>query len=150
MAKLTAQKITPYLWYDGQAKEAAEFYCSIFSNAQLLSVSDMIVEFELDGLKFIALNGGPQYTFTEAISFFVLCQDQNEVDHFWNALTGNGGEEGMCGWCKDKYGVSWQIVPARFMEMMKSGTPEQSKRVIDVMMPMKKMLLAELEKAFQQ
>ena len=148
MATLTPQKITPYLWFDNQAKEAARFYCSLFKNAQITSESDMIVEFELEGMKFIALNGGPQYTFTEAISFFVLCEDQEEVDYFWNAFTTDGGQEGRCSWCKDKFGVSWQIVPQRFIEMMETGTPEQIQRVMEVMMPMNKMIVADFENAF--
>jgi predicted 3-demethylubiquinone-9 3-methyltransferase (glyoxalase superfamily) len=145
MSKL--QKITPYLWFDHQASEAAEFYCSLFPNSRIISVSDMIVEFELAGLQFIGLNGGPKYKFTEAVSFLVLCEDQNEVDHFWNALTADG-EESSCGWCKDKFGLSWQIVPQRFMEMMKAGTPAQMQRVMEVMMPMQKMIVADFEKAF--
>jgi predicted 3-demethylubiquinone-9 3-methyltransferase (glyoxalase superfamily) len=150
MATIKKQKIIPYLWYDNQAKEAAEFYCSIFNNSRVYSVSDMIVEFELEGLKFIALNGGPKYTFNESVSFFVLCKDQQEVDYFWNNLIKDGCAESQCGWCKDKFGLSWQIVPERFMEMMESGTPEQTKKVIEVMMPMKKMILEDFEKAFKQ
>ena len=149
MAKIENQKITPYLWFDNQAKEAAAFYCSLFQNSRITSSSDMIVEFQLDGLQFIALNGGPKFKFTEAISLFVLCEDQEEVDELWNALTSDGGEEGRCSWCKDKYGLSWQIVPKRFMDMMRTGTPEQVKSVMEVMMPMNKMIIAEFEKAFK-
>jgi predicted 3-demethylubiquinone-9 3-methyltransferase (glyoxalase superfamily) len=150
MATIKKQKITPFLWYDNQAKEAAEFYCSLFKNSRVLSVSDMIVEFELDGLNFIALNGGPKFKFNESVSFFVLCKDQEEIDHFWNNLIKDGGTESQCGWCKDKFGLSWQIVPERFMEMMATGTTEQTKKVIDVMMPMKKMIIEDFEKAFGQ
>ncbi len=148
MLKLNGPRITPYLWYDNQAREAAAFYCTLFENSRILSDSDMIVEFELEGIQFIALNGGPQYKFTEAISFFVLCEDQAKVDYFWQAITTDGGEEGKCGWCKDKFGLSWQIVPMRFMEMMKTGRPEQTQKVLAVMMPMKKMIVEEFEKAF--
>jgi len=148
MSQIITQKITPYLWYDDQAREAAEFYCSIFKNSKIISDSGMIVEFELDGLQFMALNGGPKFKFTEATSFLVLCEDQEEVDHFWNKLTTNGGQESMCSWCKDKYGLSWQIVPARFMEMMKTGTSNQSKRVMDAMFAMRKIIISDLEKAF--
>lgn len=149
MAKISTQKIKPYLWYDNQAGEAAEFYCSLFNNSRIISRSKMIVEFELEGLRFIALNGGPQFTFNEAISLFVLCEDQEEVDHFWDKLTADGGEEGRCGWCKDKFGLSWQIVPARFMEMMESGQPEKTQKVMEAMMSMKKMIVADFEKAFR-
>jgi predicted 3-demethylubiquinone-9 3-methyltransferase (glyoxalase superfamily) len=109
-----------------------------------------IVEFELDGTNFIALNGGPQFKFNEVVSFFVLCEDQEEVDRLWNRLTSDGGSEGNCSWCKDKYGVSWQIVPKRFIEMMKTGTPEQTQRVIGAMMKMSKMIIQDFEKAFTE
>lgn len=144
------QKITPYLWFNNQAKEAAEFYCSIFDNSKVISDSEIIVEFELDGTNFIALNGGPQFKFNEAVSFYVLCDDQEEVDRFWHAITSNGGSEGNCSWCKDKYGVSWQIVPKAFIEMMKTGTPEQTQRVIGVMMKMRKMIIKDFEEAFKE
>jgi len=144
------QKITPYLWFNNQAKEAAEFYCSIFENSKITSDSGMLIEFELDGTNFIALNGGPQYEFNEAVSFYILCDDQKEVDRLWKSLTANGGSEGNCSWCKDKYGVSWQIVPKRFIEMMKTGTPEQKQRVIGAMMKMKKMIIEDFERAFKE
>ena len=147
MATIKNKKITPYLWYDKHALEAAEFYCSLFDNSQVISSSEMMVEFELDGLKFIGLNGGPKFKFNESVSFFVVCEDQNEVDFFWEEFT-KEGEESRCGWCKDKYGLSWQIVPKRFMEMMEKGTPEQTQKVIDVMMPMHKMIIEEFEKVF--
>ena len=150
MKIVESQKITPYFWFDDQAKEAAAFYCNLFKDSKITSSSDMIVEFQLDGLSFIALNGGPKYKFTEAVSLFVLCEDQEEVDKLWDAFISEGGEEGRCGWCKDKYGLSWQIVPKRFMEMMKTGTPEQVKRVMEVMMPMNKMIVSEFEKAFKE
>lgn len=148
MIRISTQKITPYLWYDNQAREAAEFYCSIFKNSKILSTSDMIVEFELEGMQFIGLNGGPKFEFTEATSFFVLCADQNEVDHFWDKLTSDGGEESQCGWLKDKFGLSWQIVPKRFMEMMHSGDIEKIQKVMQAMMPMRKMIIADFEKAY--
>lgn len=142
------QKISPYMWFDNQAQEAANFYCSVFSNSKITSDAGMLVEFELDGTNFIALNGGPQFKFNEAISFYVLCEDQEEIDRLWNALIADGGSEGRCSWCKDKFGVSWQIVPKRFVEMMKTGTPEQTQRVITAMMSMSKMIIADFEKAF--
>jgi len=144
------QKITPYLWFNNQAKEAAEFYCSIFENSKITSESGMLIEFELDGTNFIALNGGPQYEFNEAVSFYILCDDQKEVDRLWMSLTTNGGSEGNCSWCKDKYGVSWQIVPKRFIEMMRTGTPKQTQRVIGAMMKMKKMIIEDFERAFKE
>ena len=148
MSKILTQKIKPYLWFDHQAEEAAKFYCSLFTNAKIISSSAMIVEFEIEGIRLIALNGGPKYQFTEAISLFVLCEDQAEVDHLWDSLTKDGGQESRCGWCKDKFGLSWQIVPKRFMEMMETGTPEQAQKVMEVMMPMNKMIVAEFEQAF--
>lgn len=142
------QKITPYLWFDNQAKEAANFYCSIFQNSKINSSSELIVEFELDGMQFIALNGGPRFKFTEATSFVVYCENQEEVDYFWESFVSNGGQESMCSWCKDKFGLSWQIIPTRFMKMMKTGTPKQVKQVSEVMLKMRKMIIADLEKAF--
>ncbi len=144
------QKITPYLWFENEAQEAANFYCSIFENSKVLSDGGMIVEFELDGMKFIALNGGPQYKFNEAVSFYVLCDDQAEIDRLWTQLTRNGGSEGRCSWCKDKFGLSWQIVPKRFIEMMQTGTPDQTKRVIDAMMGMSKLIIDDFEVAFNE
>lgn len=145
---MKVQKITPYLWFDNQAQEAANFYCSVFPNSKITSDGGMVVEFELDGTNFIALNGGPQFKFNEAISFYVLCDDQEEIDRLWNVLIADGGSEGRCSWCKDKFGVSWQIVPKRFVEMMKTGTPEQTKRVIAAMMSMSKMIITDFEIAF--
>jgi predicted 3-demethylubiquinone-9 3-methyltransferase (glyoxalase superfamily) len=148
MASIIEQKITPYLWFNNNAKEAASFYCSLFKDSKINSSSAMIIEFQLAGQQFMALNGGPKFKFTEAISLFILCDDQKEVDHFWDAFTQNGGEEGMCGWCKDKYGLSWQVVPKRFIEMMKTGTAAQTAAVMKAMMPMHKMIIEEFEKAF--
>jgi predicted 3-demethylubiquinone-9 3-methyltransferase (glyoxalase superfamily) len=142
------QKIVPYLWYNNQAREAADFYCSLFKNAKVQNDSGMLVEFELEGMQFIALNGGPKFSFTEATSFLVYCDDQAEVDFLWESLISNGGREDMCGWCKDKYGLSWQIVPTRFVELIKSGTAEQTKRVFDAMLSMRKMVISTLEDAF--
>ena len=108
----------------------------------------MIVEFEIDGLKFIGLNGGPRYKFSEATSFFVSCANHDEVDYYWEKLISNGGEEGPCGWLKDKYGLSWQVVPMRFTEMMNSGDAEKVKKVLDVMKDMKKMIIADFERVY--
>ena len=144
------QKITPYLWFNNQAEEAAKFYCSIFDNSKINSGGGPVVEFELAGTNFMALNGGPQYQFNEAVSFYVLCKNQEEVDRIWNALISDGGSEGKCSWCKDKFGVSWQIVPERFIEMMKTGTPKQTQNVMSAMMKMDKMIIEDFETAFQE
>jgi len=148
MATLDTPKITPFLWFDQQAQEAAEFYCSLFKNSRIISQSNQLVEFELDGLRMTGLNGGPQFQFTEAISLMILCEDQAEVDHFWQAFTTNGGEEGRCGWCKDRFGLSWQVVPQRFLDMMGTGNPDQIMGVTEAMMKMNKFIVADLEAAF--
>jgi predicted 3-demethylubiquinone-9 3-methyltransferase (glyoxalase superfamily) len=144
------QKITTFLWYDDQAEEAVAFYTSLFDDSRVVSVqrsgengpgtpgSALVVEFELDGLRFLALNGGPQFTFTEAMSLSVDCGSQEEVDRLWAALSGNGGEEGPCGWLKDRFGVSWQIVPRTLPELLADPDPAKSGRVMAAMMGMKK------------
>ena len=138
------EPIFPCLWFDGQAKEAADYYCSIFRNSRILSENPMVVMFEINGRKFMGLNGGPHFQFNEAVSFVVTCEDQNEIDYLWNALT-KDGEESMCGWLKDKYGVSWQIVPAILGQLM--SDPEKSQRVVQAFMKMKKFDIATLLKA---
>jgi predicted 3-demethylubiquinone-9 3-methyltransferase (glyoxalase superfamily) len=154
-----AQKITPFLWYDTQAEEAANFYVSVFKNSKVLGVvrygdagpgpkgSVMTVEFELEGLKFVGLNGGPHFKFTEAVSFAISCETQAEVDYFWEKLTANGGQESQCGWLKDKYGLSWQVVPIRAIELLKDKDAAKSQKVMQAIMPMKKIDIAILEKA---
>ena len=156
----SVQKITPFLWFDTQAEEAANFYTSIFKNSKITNVaryggagpgtegSVMTVSFELEGQAFTALNGGPEFNFTEAVSFFVNCKDQQEVDELWQKLT-EGGEEGPCGWLKDKYGLSWQIVPVALMEMMSDPDPEKAKRVTEAMFQMKKIDVPTLERAYE-
>jgi len=155
------QKITPFLWFDDQAEEAANFYVSIFGNSKIVGVarygevgpgpkgSVMTVEFQLDGHEFIALNGGPQFKFTEAISFVVNCETQEEVDELWEKLS-EGGEKVECGWLKDKYGVSWQIVPTILGEMLSDPDPVRSQRVMKVMLQMKKIDINRLKKAYGQ
>ena len=154
-----AQKITPFLWFDTQAEEAANFYVSVFKNSRVLGVvrygdvgpgpkgSVMTVEFELEGLKFVGLNGGPHFKFTEAVSFAISCETQEEVDYFWEKLTADGGQESQCGWLKDKYGLSWQVVPIRAIELLKDQDAAKSQRVMQAIMPMKKIDIATLEKA---
>jgi predicted 3-demethylubiquinone-9 3-methyltransferase (glyoxalase superfamily) len=157
------QRITPFLWFDHQAEEAAKFYVSIFKNSRMASIarydeeaaqasgrpkgSVMTAAFELDGQEFVALNGGPLFKFTEAISLVVNCETQEEVDHFWEKLSA-GGQEVQCGWLKDRFGVSWQVVPIILSEMLHDKDPEKSKRVMAAMLKMKKMSIEALRKAY--
>jgi len=155
------QKITPFLWFDNQAEEAARFYVSIFKNSKIVGVtrygeagpgpqgSVMTVTFELGGQEFIALNGGPHFKFTEAISFSVECKTQEEVDEFWRRLS-EGGEEVQCGWLKDKYGLSWQINPTILGEMLSDPDPQKSKRVMEAMLKMKRIDIGRLKQAYDQ
>jgi predicted 3-demethylubiquinone-9 3-methyltransferase (glyoxalase superfamily) len=155
------QKITPFLWFDGKAEEAMNFYVSIFKNAKIVGVTRygeagpgpkgtvMTAKFELDGQEFVALNGGPQFTFTEAISFVVNCATQQEVDEFWEKLS-EGGEKSRCGWLKDKYGLSWQVVPTVLVEMLQDKDAEKSKRVMQAMLQMDKLDINTLKQAYQQ
>ncbi len=152
------QKITPFLWFDKQAEEAAKFYVSVFKDSEVLEVnrygeggpgepgSAMVVSFTLDGQPFQALNGGPEFNFTEAVSFQIDCGDQDEVDYYWDKLT-EGGEPGPCGWLKDKYGLSWQVVPRRLIELL--GDPDKGRagRAMQAMMQMGKIEIAKLEEA---
>ena len=152
-------RITPCLWFDTQGEQAAELYTSVFPNSKITAVTRypagtpgpegqvMTVEFELDGQPFTALNGGPQFSFSEAVSFQISCADQDEVDHYWTSLTADGGEEGPCGWLKDRFGLSWQVVPTRFNELASDTDPARAKRVFDAMMQMRKLDIAELERA---
>lgn len=137
--------IHPCLWFDGQAKEAATFYCSVFKNSKITAHTPMVVNFELNGKKFMGLNGGPQFKFNESVSFVVECDDQTEIDHYWNKLTA-GGAASQCGWLKDKFGLSWQIIPKRLGELMK-GDAQKSQRVMQVLMSMGKIEIAKLEEA---
>ncbi len=151
-------QISSCLWFDTEGEDAAKFYTSVFPNSKITHVERygeagpreagtvMVVSFELDGHKFLALNGGPQFTFSEAISFQVDCKSQDEVDHYWNALA-EGGEEGPCGWLKDRFGVSWQIVPARLLELLADPDREKSQRVMSEMLTMRKLDIDALERA---
>jgi predicted 3-demethylubiquinone-9 3-methyltransferase (glyoxalase superfamily) len=159
------QKITPFLWFDNQAEEATKFYVSIFKNSKILSVvrydeagaaasgrpkgSVMIASFQLEGQQFTALNGGPIFKFTEAISFVVDCKTQEEVDELWKKLS-EGGEEGQCGWLKDKYGLSWQIVPTVLSEMLGDKDAKKSERVMKAMLQMKKLDIKILKQAHER
>ena len=160
---LASQKINPCLWFDTEAEEAARFYCSVFKNSKVGSISRyggegkeihgkdagsvMAVEFELDGQRFAALNGGPQFKFSEAISFQVHCDDQAEVDYFWDKLS-DGGEEGPCGWLKDKFGLSWQVVPKVLFQMLTDPDHAKSQRVTKAFLQMKKFDIAALKRAY--
>ena len=144
--------ITPFLWFDSQAEEAMNFYISIFKNGKVLSVSRangkvMSVTFELEGQKFMGLNAGPQFKFTEAISLFVDCETQEEVDELWEKLS-EGGSKGRCGWLKDKYGLSWQIIPAALGKLMSDPDPEKSRAVVQAMLKMNKIVIEDLKRAY--
>jgi predicted 3-demethylubiquinone-9 3-methyltransferase (glyoxalase superfamily) len=155
------QKITPFLWFDGKAEDAMNFYVSIFQNSQRGRISRygdagpgpkgtvMVATFQLEGQEFIALNGGPHFKFTEAISLVVNCETQAEVDAFWEKLS-EGGSKGQCGWLKDQYGLSWQIVPTVLGELMSDPDPEKSKRVMTAMLKMKKLDIKTLKQAYEQ
>jgi predicted 3-demethylubiquinone-9 3-methyltransferase (glyoxalase superfamily) len=136
-------KVTPFLWFNNNAEEAMKFYTSIFKNSAVTSRGT----FQLEGQEFMVLNGGPQFKFNEAISFFVNCESQEEVDYFWHKLTA-GGEPGRCGWLKDKYGLSWQIVPKVFMKLVSDPDPAKSQKVIQAMMKMQKMDVKKLQEAY--
>lgn len=142
------QKITPFLWFDGKAEEAARFYTSIFKNSKIESTSPMSATFQLEGMEFIALNGGPQFKFTEAISFFVHCETQEEVDYFWEKLS-TGGEKSRCGWLKDRFGLSWQVVPTVLGEMLNDEDAVKAQRVMDAMLKMKKLDIQALKNAYE-
>jgi len=154
-------KITPFLWFDNQAEEAMNFYVSIFKNSKTGTITRygegapvakgtvMTASFQLDGQDFMALNGGPLFKFTEAVSFFVNCETQEEVDELWEKLSA-GGEPGRCGWLKDKYGLSWQIIPSVLGELMRDKDPEKSKRVMQAMLQMNKLDIAGLKRAYEQ
>jgi predicted 3-demethylubiquinone-9 3-methyltransferase (glyoxalase superfamily) len=153
------QKITPFLWFDNQAEEAANFYISVFKDSKVGKVSRygdagpgpkgsvMVAEFELNGQRFIALNGGPQFKFTEAVSFVINCETQDEVDYYWSKLTADGGEESMCGWLKDKFGLSWQVTPT-IMGKLFSADPTGAQRAMQAMLQMKKLDIQKLQDAY--
>ena len=151
-------RITPHLWFDTQAEEAAEFYCSVFPNSRILSVARypegspgpagevMTVEYELDGQRFVHINGGPEFAFSEAVSLQIDCADQAEVDHYWDRLT-DGGEESQCGWLKDRYGFSWQVVPAGMDAFFSDPDPGRAQRAMHAMLQMRKLDVEQLRRA---
>jgi predicted 3-demethylubiquinone-9 3-methyltransferase (glyoxalase superfamily) len=156
------QRIVPNLWFDTEAEEAASFYVSLFEDSRILRVvpygeagpgepgSTMVVDFELLGQEYVAINGGPQFPFTEAVSFEVRCDDQAEVDRLWDALTVDGGQEVQCGWLKDRYGLSWQIVPSRWFELVTGPDQAKVESAMRAMLEMKKLDIAELERAYAE
>jgi len=157
--------ITPCLWFDKNAEEAVNFYLSVFKNSKIKTTayygeaaskasgqpkgSVLTIHFELNGQEFMALNGGPVFKFNEAVSFMVMCEDQKEIDHYWNSLTSGGGQESQCGWLKDKFGVSWQIVPVGFDEMLRAKDTKTSERVMNAMLQMTKMDIQKLKNAYE-
>lgn len=161
-----AAPITPCLWFDGNGKEAAEFYVSVFPDSKLGKIAYypdtgkeihgmdagkvLTVEFRINGQTFTALNAGPEFKFSEAISFQLMCETQDEIDYFWNKLREGGGEEGPCGWLKDRFGLSWQVFPAMMTRILSEGTPEQAKSVMDAFMKMKKFIVADIEAAYRK
>jgi predicted 3-demethylubiquinone-9 3-methyltransferase (glyoxalase superfamily) len=154
------QKITPFLWFDDRLEDAVNFYTSVFPNAKVTNISRygdagplpagtiMTATFELEGQEFMALNGGPEFTFNEAVSFFVKCENQAEIDSLWNKLTADGGSEQPCGWLKDKFGLSWQIIPNALGQYLGDPDPAKAQRVMQAMLQMKKIDVAALEKAY--
>jgi predicted 3-demethylubiquinone-9 3-methyltransferase (glyoxalase superfamily) len=161
------QKITPFLWFDGQAEDAVKFYTSIFKNSKVGRIlrydeetakvsqsgrpvgSVLTIEFEIEGQKFVALNGGPQFKFNESISFVVNCETQKEVDYFWEKLTADGGDESQCGWLRDKFGVSWQVTPTLLIDMLHDKDSAKSERVMKAMLPMQKIDIEKLKTAYR-
>jgi predicted 3-demethylubiquinone-9 3-methyltransferase (glyoxalase superfamily) len=158
----SGQKITPFLWFDGRVEEAVNFYTSVFKNSEVLNISRLpdgapgtsgkiiMATFRLNGLEFTALDGGPMFKFTEAISFFVHCETQAEVDYLWDKLTTDGGQESQCGWLKDKFGLSWQIVPNALGKLMGDPNPVKAKNVMQAMLQMKKIDIAKLQEAYDK
>ena len=152
-------QIVPNLWFDTEAEDAAAFYTSVFPNSRVVSVARyteagprpagtvMTVEFELDGQRFVGINGGPQFTFSEAVSFQITCETQEEIDRYWEQLTADGGEEGPCGWLKDRFGLSWQVVPKGMEEVFNGPDPDRAKRAMEAMFEMKKLDIAQLQAA---
>jgi predicted 3-demethylubiquinone-9 3-methyltransferase (glyoxalase superfamily) len=148
MAKVTAPKITPFLWFDNNAQDAIKFYTSVFKNSKIIQLGPMVSTFELEGQRLMALNGGPAFKFTEAISLYISCEDQEEVDYFWAALLRDGGKESQCGWLKDKFGLSWQIVPVILGELLGGPDKRKSDNVMQAMLKMIKLDVEALKKAY--
>lgn len=154
------KKLTPFLWFDNQAEEAINFYTSVFKDSEIISVARypgngpqpegtvMTAEFRINNITFVALNAGPHFKFNESISFVIHCEDQQETDYYWNKLTADGGEESMCGWLKDKYGLSWQVTPDILLERMQDKNRDKANKVMAAMMKMRKIDIAKIEEAY--
>jgi predicted 3-demethylubiquinone-9 3-methyltransferase (glyoxalase superfamily) len=163
-ARKNMQKITPFLWFDGQAEDAVNFYTSLFKNSKIGRIlryteeaaensgrpvgSVLTIEFEIEGQKFVALNGGPLFKFNESVSFVINCETQEEVDYFWEKLTADGGEESQCGWLKDKFGLSWQVTPTMLIDMLHDKDPAKAERVMNAMLQMQKIEIPKLKAAY--
>lgn len=150
MATVNTPKITPFLWFDNNAYEAVKFYANIFKNSKIIQLHPVVSSFELEGQRFMALNGGPHYKFTEAISLFVNCETQQEVDYYWENLLSDGGREDRCGWLKDKFGLSWQIVPTILGKLMSDPDPKKTQRVMQAMLKMIKLDIETLKQAYNE
>ena len=144
---MAVRKVTPFLWFDDKAEEAARYYCEIVPNSQVISVNPMVTTFELDGVRFNGLNGGPMYKHTPAFSIMIDCEDQAEVDRYWNRFIGDGGREDRCAWLQDKYGLSWQIVPKRLMQLLSDPDAGRRERAMQAMFKMSKIIIADMEAA---
>ena len=145
---MTTTTITPFLWFDNTVPQAVDFYTSVFPDAKVEMKSDFIAIFEIQGQRFYALNGGPQFKFTEAVSFFISVDTQEEVDYYWDKLISGGGEPSMCGWLKDKFGLSWQVIPRKLMEYQASPDRAAADRANQAMLKMRKIVIADLDRAF--
>ena len=143
------KKITPFLWFDGNIEQVVDFYTTVFPNAHVVSMNPVTAAFVIEGQEFIALNGGPQFKFNEAVSFFIRCETQSEIDYFWQHLTADGGVESQCGWLKDKFGLSWQVVPSLLGEYLGSPDRARAQRVMQAMLKMTKLDIAALEVAYE-
>jgi predicted 3-demethylubiquinone-9 3-methyltransferase (glyoxalase superfamily) len=148
MAAIKKQKITPFLWFESGGQEGAEYYTGIFPDSRIISKAPMITTFELCSQRFCILEAGPHDVFNDAVSFYVDCKDQEEVDYYWNTFISDGGEESMCGWLQDKYGVRWQIIPESLIRLSGDSDPVKAKKVVDAMLKMKKIIVADLEQAY--
>ena len=148
MSSIQKSKITPFLWFESGGKEAAEYYVSIFPDAKIVSSNPVVTVFEICGQRFSTLNGGPHDTFNDSISFYVNCEDQTEVDYFWNTFIKDGGTASQCGWLKDKHGVSWQIIPAILPQLFSNPDQQKVQKAMKAMFQMSKIIVADLEKAF--
>lgn len=148
MAKINQQKITPFLWFEKDGADAAEYYISVFPESKLISKTPLVTTFQLFGQSFSILEAGPHNPFNDSVSFYIDCKDQEEVDYYWNRFIKDGGKESMCGWLQDKYGIRWQIIPEALIRLSNDTDSSKSKKVVDAMMKMKKIIVSDLEEAY--